>query len=139
MSGYSFAHRQITEMRIRLLIFSVLFVLTACSPAVIAPPETGIEGQVFVGPMCPVMVEGQDCPDQPYQATLTVLTPDGREVTQFQTEDDGSFRFDLPPGEYILHPEPPPDSPLPYASEQPFSVIAGQYTHLIINYDSGIR
>lgn len=117
----------------------VFLVISACSSAPTAPPDTGVEGQVFVGPMCPVMIEGQDCPDQPYQATMTVLTPSGRKVTQFQTDENGYFRVDLPAGDYILHPETPPDSPLPYASEQPFSVIEGEYTHMIIIYDSGIR
>ena len=94
---------------------------------------------MFIGPMCPVVQEGVECPDQPYQAVLTVLSLNGREVKHFETDEEGRFRVALPPGEYILHPETPKDMPLPFAGEQPFSVSTGEYTILKITYDSGIR
>ena len=103
------------------------------------PPDCGITGKVLVGPMCPVMIEGQECPDQPYQATLTVNNLEGREIVQFQTDEQGNFRIPLAPGAYILHPETPKDAPLPFAEEQRFAVQQGEYTRLIVQYDSGIR
>jgi hypothetical protein len=122
----------------KILLLICLFI-TACSPVQPTPADTGIEGQVFIGPMCPVVREGEACPDQPYQATLTILRPDGREVTRFETDEEGRFRVALRPAKYILHPETPEGMPLPYAGEQEFSVQAGQYTQLTITYDSGIR
>ena len=122
-----------------LSVLIVLF-LTACG--LFAAPiqvESGITGKVLVGPMCPVMIEGQDCPDQPYQATLTVTSLDGRKVAQFETDKDGNFNLPLAPGEYILHPESPQGMPLPFAEEQSFTVSPGEYTRLIVSYDSGIR
>jgi hypothetical protein len=89
--------------------------------------------------MCPVMIEGQECPDQPYQATLTVKNLEGREIVQFQTDERGNFNIPLAPGEYILHPETPKDAPLPFAEEQHFTVQPGEYTRLTVQYDSGIR
>lgn len=121
------------------ILLLICLIITACSPIQKAPADTGIEGQVFIGPMCPVVREGEECPDQPYQAILKVLELNGQEVIRFETDEQGCFRVALPPGEYILHPETPENMPLPYASEQEFTVQAGQYTKLTITYDSGIR
>jgi hypothetical protein len=85
------------------------------------------------------MFEGQECPDQPYQATITVNSPEGRKIVQFQTDEDGNFTIPLAPGEYILIPEPPEGKPFPFADEQSFVVLPGEYTRLIVLYDSGIR
>jgi hypothetical protein len=120
----------------RILVL-VVVLLTACTSIDPTPTDSGVEGQVFVGPMCPVVQEGQECPDQPYQATLTVNSPTGERIVQVQTEADGTFRIPLPPGEYILHPESP--NVMPVASEQAFTVEEGRYTELTVNYDSGIR
>ncbi|MCF6278665.1 MAG: hypothetical protein L3J16_07955, partial [Anaerolineales bacterium] len=103
----------------------------------VAGPETGIEGRVFIGPMCPVVQEGEACPDQPYQATLTVNKPNGTRVTQFETGEDGRFRVPLAAGEYLLQPES--NGRMAYATEQKFSVFNGEFTPIIVVYDSGIR
>jgi len=120
----------------RILLLSML-VLSACSSVRPTPTDSGVEGQVFIGPMCPVVQEGQECPDQPYQATLTVNSLTGERIVQFQTEKNGTFRIPLAPGEYVLHPESP--NVMPFAQEQPFTVEAGKFTQVIVNYDSGIR
>jgi len=120
----------------RILLLSML-VLSACSSVQPTPTDNGVEGQVFIGPMCPVVQEGQECPDQSYQATLTVNSLTGERIVQFQTEKNGTFRIPLAPGEYVLHPESP--NVMPFAQEQPFTVEAGKFTQVIVNYDSGIR
>jgi hypothetical protein len=128
-------------MRIRALrLLLIPIVLSACS-ALSTPTSTdsGITGQALMGPMCPVMFEGQDCPDQPYQATLTVLDRSGKQLITFQTDEDGAFRVPLSPGEYILQPETPEGMPLPRSDRQEFSVLPGQFTSIIVSYDSGIR
>jgi hypothetical protein len=96
-------------------------------------------GQVVIGPTCPVEMPGLDCADKPYQATLTVLTPSGDKITRFTTDEEGQFRVNLAPGQYILHPESPDDMGLPYGIEQTFTVEEGQFTELLVTYDSGIR
>ena len=87
--------------------------------------------------MCPVVQQGQECPDQPYQATLTVNSLNGVQIVQFQSDAQGRFQVSLVPGEYILHPESP--NGLPFASEQTFTVETGSYTQITVHYDSGIR
>jgi len=123
-------------MRIRFLIVLLILILSACSIEP-TPTDSGMEGQVLIGPMCPVVQEGQECPDQPYQATLTVKSLNGRKIAQVQTDEQGHFKISLAPGEYILHPESP--NVMPSASEQTFFVEAGKFTQIIVNYDSGIR
>ena len=123
-------------MKNRLLLGLLILLIAACTPSP-TPTDSGIEGQVFIGPMCPVVQEGQECADQPYQALLTVLSPDGREIVQVQTDEQGRFKIPLAPGEYILRPESP--NVLPYASEQPFVAEAGRFTQITVTYDSGIR
>ena len=60
-------------MNKKILLVSIVLLTTACSLlATPTPAESGITGKVTIGPMCPVMIEGQDCPDRPYQATITV-------------------------------------------------------------------
>jgi len=127
-------------MNKKILLTPIVLLTLACGLfATPRPTDSGIAGKVLVGPMCPVMIEGQECPDQPYQATLTVTNTEGREIVQFQTDEQGNFNIPLAPGEYILHPETPPDKPLPFADDQRFIVNPGEFTRLIVQYDSGIR
>ncbi len=124
-------------MNIKLLIGVMILVLATCSIYSPTPRGSGIEGQVLLGPMCPVLQERQDCPDRAYQATLTVLNRDGLLITQFQTDDQGRFNISLVPGEYILHPESP--NGIPFAGDQSFIVETGRFTQITVHYDSGIR
>jgi len=124
-------------MKFQFITGILIILLATCSMQPQSPKDSGVEGQVFIGPLCPVIQQGQECPDQPYQATLTVNSPDGKKITQIQTDDQGRFKIPLAAGNYILHPESP--NTLPFASEQPFTVEDGKFTQLNINYDSGIR
>jgi hypothetical protein len=124
-------------MNIKLLIGVLILVLATCSIYNPTPRGSGTEGQVLIGPMCPVEQQGQQCPDQPYQATLTVNSLSGAQIMQFQTDAQGRFSVPLVPGEYILHPESP--NGIPFAGDQSFVVETGRYTRLTVNYDSGIR
>ena len=124
-------------MKVKFLIGVLILVLATYSVHNPTPRESGIEGQVVIGPMCSVVQPGQACPDGPYQTTLTVNSLSGRRIAQFQTDETGRFKIPLEPGEYILHPESP--NGFPVASDQTFAVEAGKYTQLTVNYDSGIR
>jgi len=124
-------------MNIKFLIGVMILVLATCSIYSPTPRGSGIEGQVLVGPMCPVVQQGQECPDQPFQATLTVINRDGVQIAQFQTDDQGRFSVPLVPGEYTLHPESP--NGIPFAGDQSFIVETGRFTQITVHYDSGIR
>ena len=126
-------------MRRFLSVLLTLIVLAACSTTPTPDGTSGVFGQVTLGPLCPVVQVGESCPDQPYQATLSILTASGDKVARITTDAEGKFRVSLLPGEYILRPETPADQPLPFAKEQQFTVAAGQFTELAVTYDSGIR
>lgn len=122
--------------------FFVLFILSVTACSVISTPtpiDSGVEGQALLGPICPVVREGEECPDQPYQAMITIRNPEGKKIAQVQTDEQGYFRIPLMPGEYVLYPESPEDSPFPYGKEQTFVVHPDQFTTIIVQYDTGIR
>jgi hypothetical protein len=114
-----------------------LILLVACSPGI--PANTGLEGQVFIGPICPVVQKGQNCPDQPYQATLVIQTTANRQIIQIYTDTRGNFHLALAPGSYILHLQTLPNRPYPTGRDQKFNVVAGQFTQVKFVLDSGIR
>jgi hypothetical protein len=129
-------------MKYLITVSLIVLLLAACGPKVNDPYEpitSGVKGQALIGPMCPVMREGNPCPDQPYQTTLVVLTLDGQEVTRIQTDAEGKFQINLPPGDYVLHPEKPANLPVPTAPDIPFTVVPDGFTNIIVTYDSGIR
>ncbi len=124
-------------MRTKLASALFVLLLTACLPPPI-PEDSGVYGQVTIGPTCPVMQAENPCPDKPFQATLTVLSQaDHQRVVQFQTDPGGLFREALAPGDYILQPESP--SVMPHAPDQNFTVPPHGFVQLNISYDSGIR
>lgn len=132
-------------MRNSTFAFLVLFLLIsfgsfnpmakACSPQS-EPEGSGIEGQVFIGPISPVARIGEP-QERPYQANITVLNRTGQIVTQVQTDAEGHFQVTLEPGTYILRPESP--RLLPHSKEQTIIVTSKQLTPVRINYDSGLR
>ena len=127
-------------MNKKTLVAPIVLLMLACGLfSKPTPTDSGIAGKALMGPMCPVMIEGQDCPDQPYQATITVNSLEGRKIVQFQTDEQGNFHIPLMPGDYILHPETPDGKPYPFANDQPFVVLPGEFTRIIVSYDSGIR
>ena len=113
----------------------------ACKSEDEAPPLTsGIEGQVLIGPMCPVVQEGTPCPDQPYQATIAVWNAERtNKVRTFETDSEGRFRVPLTPGEYYIDPQPPDTGGPPTPIPQSVTVPAGRFAQITIEYDSGIR
>ncbi|MBM3123732.1 MAG: hypothetical protein FJZ87_01520 [Chloroflexi bacterium] len=124
------------------LLFLFTLLLSACSTigsGTYESPDSGIDVQVLIGPMCPVVQFGTECPDGPYQALLTVIDSRGREVMQFETDEGGRYRAYLAPGDYVLRPETPKGMPLPFAEEQRFTVEPLKFTQVVIHYDSGIR
>ncbi len=121
----------------------LILLMNACSQIVpgdqTPAPPSGIIGTVTEGPMCPgpVRIGDNSCPDQPYQATIQVLNSDNSKVAQFQTDAQGIFQVELPPGTYILHPLS--GKPMPHAADQTVDVTAGQFTQVSIVYDTGMR
>jgi hypothetical protein len=107
---------------------------TACRASAI---DSGIDGTVTIGPTEPVSRPDEDN-SSPYQAEIVVKrAPDGKMVTSFRTNADGTFHVAVPPGDYLL--EPRQGDPLPTAPVQSVTVVRGRFTLVRVDYDSGIR
>lgn len=101
--------------------------------------ESGIEGVVTIGPMCPVMQQGVPCPDLPFSAKIVVEDEDGTEVASVVSGDDGTFQIELGAGVYVLVPQAPNPGAPPFAHELAVEVLEDAFTEVLIQYDSGIR
>jgi hypothetical protein len=121
------------------LLSTFCLLLAACAPKIDPSLTSAVKGQTLIGPTCPVMRIDNPCPDEPYQAKLTVLSPDGQVVTRAASDAEGKFEIKLPAGEYILHAENPEGQALPYADDTEFTVVADKFTEIEIHFDSGIR
>lgn len=110
--------------------------LAACAGG--PPPDSGVEGQVWIGPMCPVVQAGTECPDAPFAAVLEVENGAGRTVARGESDGDGSFRIPLAPGDYVLVPQSG-EGGMPWAEPVEVRVAAGEWTFVEVHYDSGIR
>ena len=103
--------------------------------------DSGIEGQALAGPQCPAFQPASPCPPLPIEVSIDVLELEsGERVTGFSTDADGRFRVDLAPGEYRLSPlQPSEDNPFPVGEPQNVTVVEGEFSEIVILYDTGIR
>jgi len=122
-----------------LLVAGVLAVILAGCGGAEPPADTGVEGVVTIGPMCPVVQVGQPCPDKPYAAKLTVVNPSGKVITRASVDANGRYRIPLEAGDYLLQAEATDGGPFPATAGYPFTVSQGSWTRLDLTMDSGIR
>jgi hypothetical protein len=100
-------------------------------------PDSGINGDVEIGPTCPVERPGKVC-ERPYRATITIQREPKRTlVARVQSSATGHFRIALAPGRYLLLPQN--RRPYPRGSPLLATVHSHRYTTVRIEYDSGIR
>jgi hypothetical protein len=105
--------------------------------AVTAPPDSGIVARVVYGPTCPVQRSGISCL-RPWQAWLTIRRlPSEIVVTRGRSSKTGRLRLALRPGRYLVQPRN--TTPYPHAPAQAVTVLAHQFSHITVRFDSGIR
>jgi hypothetical protein len=127
-------------MRRSVVILAVLAACAVGSDGSSERPNSGIQGRVLAGPTCPVEIETSPCPDRPVQATVRVLagSPGDPPVTTFRSEEDGTFRVPLDPGDYLLVAEVAGTGALS-ARPVPVTVVQGTFTMVDVFLDTGIR
>ncbi len=112
------------------------------APCVSPSPSTstGIQGLVHVGPQCPVVRVGEDCPDKPFKTSLSVTTPDGsRVIKNFSSDESGHFSVNVPAGSYAIR-SAAAANVLPYCSTNATIVVTvNAFTFADVSCDSGIR
>ena len=98
-------------MRLVLLLVSVVVFLAGCGDDQdAAEPESGINGQVLLGPQCPVESVGEPCDDVPAADVLVSVSTQppgeaygaGEPVATTRTGADGTFELALAPGDYVV-------------------------------------
>lgn len=68
--------------------------------------KSGIQGKVLVRRSCPgIELEDPECAPRPTQEIITVRSDVGEIITRFQTDEDGTFAIEMPPGVYVLEAE----------------------------------
>ena len=127
-------------VRLLLLVSLLAVLLAACgSSTTSAPPGTGIKGTVILGPTCPVEQVGQPPCVTPLAATVAITSAeDGSVVARVSSGADGTFSVDVPPGDYVIVPQPVGD-PFPVGQPVEVTVQAGAYAQVEVDYDTGIR
>ena len=128
----------------RLVAITLLGTALACSipsgPVAIVDHGgggTGLVGQVLRGPITPVCRVDVPC-DAPFSAWFDVLQGDAL-VTRFHSDSSGAFKVALAPGAYVLVPSD--SAPLLHPGAQRKDVIVGPegFTHVRLDFDTGIR
>jgi hypothetical protein len=119
------------------------FTLTIAGGHKVPPPKvtSGIDGVAMIGPTSPVARPG--VPDtRPLPGAILSIRPakGGAELARVTAGHDGKFTIKLPPGRYrIVALAPQPGAPYPRGEVLIVVVHPGHYTHVTVNYDSGIR
>ena len=98
---------------------------------------TGVAGVALAGPACPVEREDEPCPDRPWQGAVVAKTLAGAEVARTESNADGRFEMQLPPGEYELIAETEGFLPAPISLY--VTVVEGHVKQVVLLLDSGIR
>jgi hypothetical protein len=119
----------------RLVAALALLVCMACASHP-AAPAGGIEGQVTVGPTCPVEQAGSPCPPGTWTGTVRATSSDGS-VHDTATGADGSYRLALAPGTYTV--APVVEGAVPPTARPATVTVGTTMQQLDLELDSGIR
>ncbi|MBU2037405.1 hypothetical protein KJ866_04395 [Patescibacteria group bacterium] len=108
----------------------------------ILPFDSGAQGQILLGPTCPVMKDppDPDCLDKPYQATVQVIAIGSSKSSPFSTvgtDKEGRYKVMLPPGFYGL--QAVGRIPFPSCGTKEITVEPGVVQQADLFCDTGIR
>lgn len=113
----------------------------AAWPASAAMRGTGIGGRATAGPVCPVERNPPDpgCAARPVAgAVLVIRDATGTQLARVTTGADGTFFMSLPPGDYVVEPQPA-NGLMGTAGPQNVKVSDGAVSAIQVDYDTGIR
>ena len=123
----------------RRLLTALTLLLAACTPAA----QGMLEGHVTIGPLVPVVREGEPEPTpalEVYAARqIVVYAEDGCiEIERAQIDPDGNYRVELPPGDYVVDIN---RIGIDRADGFPkrVEILSEGVTHLDVDIDTGIR
>jgi Carboxypeptidase regulatory-like domain len=117
---------------------ALALMLASCSGSGGAEPGTGVKGIVLLGPSCPVENPASPCPDTPFLGDVQATATDGT-IRSTTTDDRGRFTLDLAPGTYRLVALTASGGGPPTAEPETVEVLAGSFTEVTLQVDTGIR
>lgn len=108
----------------------------------ILPFDSGAQGQILLGPTCPVMREPPDpqCADKPYKTTVQVIAKNSSLSSPFATVEankEGRYKVMLPPGEYNI--QAVGKNPFPSCGWKDINIAPGTIIEVDLLCDTGIR
>ena len=108
----------------------------------VSQTNSGVKGQVMLGPVCPVMQDPPDpqCADRPYETTIQVIkvgSPQSAPFKTTQTDSNGRYSVTLPPGDYAL--QPLGGNVFPSCETKEVTVVASKIIEANLSCDTGIR
>lgn len=121
----------------RLFPLALAAMLLSCKPEINNALDTGLQGQVIRGPITPVCTENEPC-DAPFSAWFIVLKDD-REVSRFESDNDGKFTVALDPGVYTIVPDNSAPLMHPQQQRKEVEVQTEGMTQVTLYFDTGIR
>jgi hypothetical protein len=93
---------------------------------------------VELGPTCPVETLTSPCPARPFQGDVRATASDGS-TTTVSTDALGRFTMNLRAGTYVVVAVSPSGGGPPTPVQQTAQVVAGSYTRVTLEVDTGIR
>jgi hypothetical protein len=122
------------------IVATTTAVVSTTTPKTILPYNSGVRGNILLGPTCPVIQNPPDpqCNNRPYSTLVTVFRKSDRVHAYAIGESDkeGKFSFSLPPGEYEIHAG---ESNLPRCASIDVKIEPNIYTPVTVYCDTGIR
>jgi hypothetical protein len=125
-------------------VIKVIRITPSASTGVVSSTTSGasgIRGLVLLGPVCPVLKDPPEiqCADRPYATKLVVMPKNQTQVIkEFSSNASGTFRVDLPRGEYTIRAAAGTNI-LPRCESEVIPVSQEGYTQALVYCDTGIR
>ncbi len=125
----------------RLPLVALILFVTSCAPG---PQQVGtLEGHVTIGPLVPVVREGEPeptpAPEVFASRQIVICAQDGRtEITRVEIDGKGNYRVKLPVGTYVVDIN---RIGIDRGIDLPKTVdiVSGGVTRLEVEIDTGIR
>ena len=101
--------------------------------------ESGIRGQVTMGPMAPGPASATVSQSEAPVTGRFLVLRDGEAAAGFRTDENGRFTVVLTPGTYIILPSKDIPVPFPQTQITEVKVQPGAYTEVRISLDTGMK
>ena len=122
------------------LILAAIFLLgSVLETTPVTEIETGIKGQVLMGPTVPGPEVVGTIDEAPFRALFHVFDVEKELVTRFKSDDNGRFTVLLPPGEYTIILDKSTRFPNPRRQRKTVTVPENGFADVTLRYDTGMR